>query len=107
MSIHGLTPWKPDEPESAYVSCVLFSGYDEENSHEDLVYVAVNAHWTAAEMTLPDLPEGYCWRIAVNTGDPKRQTFAEKRDAAGREEPASGRTVSDRVCGDEAIRRKT
>lgn len=78
MSIHGLTPWKPDEPESAYVSCVLFSGYDEENSHEDLVYVAVNAHWTAAEMTLPDLPEGYCWRIAVNTGDPKRQTFAEK-----------------------------
>ena len=78
MSIHGLTPWKPDEPESAYVSCVLFSGYDEENSHEDLVCVAVNAHWTAAEMTLPDLPEGYCWRIAVNTGDPKRQTFAEK-----------------------------
>lgn len=78
MSIHGLIPWKPDEPESAYVSCVLFSGYDEENSHEDLVYVAVNAHWNAAEMTLPDLPEGYCWKIAVNTGDPKQQTFAEK-----------------------------
>ena len=29
-------------------------------------------------MCLPDLPDGYCWRIAVNTGDPKQQTFAEK-----------------------------
>ena len=78
MSIHGLTPWEPDAPESAYVSCVLFSGYDEENNREDLIYVAVNAHWNAAEMTLPDLPEGYCWKIAVNTGDPKQQTFTEK-----------------------------
>ena len=78
MSIHGLTPWEPDAPESDYVSCVLFSGYDEENAREDLIYVAVNAHWNAAEMTLPDLPEGYCWKIAVNTGDPKQQTFAEK-----------------------------
>ena len=78
MSIHGLTPWEPDAPESDYVSCVLFSGYDEENDREDLIYVAVNAHWNAAEMTLPDLPEGYCWKIAVNTGDPKQQTFAEK-----------------------------
>lgn len=78
MSIHGLTPWEPDEHESDYVSCVLFSGYDEESDLEDLVYVAVNAHWNTAEMTLPDLPEGYCWKIAVNTGDPKQQTFAEK-----------------------------
>ena len=78
MSIHGLTPWEPDAPEIDYVSCVLFSGYDEENDREDLIYVAVNAHWNAAEMTLPDLPEGYCWKIAVNTGDPKQQTFAEK-----------------------------
>ena len=78
MSIHGLTPWMPDAPESAYVTCVLFSGYDEENEREDLVYVAVNAHWDAAEMCLPDLPDGYCWRITVNTGDPKQQTFAEK-----------------------------
>ena len=78
MSIHGLTPWEPDKRESDYVSCVLFSGYDDENGLEDLVYVAVNTHWNTAEMTLPDLPEEYCWKIAVNTGDPKQQTFAEK-----------------------------
>lgn len=77
MSLHGLTPGKPDAPESAFVSCVLFAGYDEEEQREDLVYVAVNAHWNAANLTLPDLPEDYCWKIAVNTGDPKQQTFPE------------------------------
>ena len=90
MSIHGLTPWEPEAPENAYVSCVLFSGYDEENNLEDLVYVAVNAHWNAAEMSLPDLPEGYCWRIAVNTGDPKQQTFAEAEMPEAQKNPLLG-----------------
>ena len=37
--------------------------------------MAVNAYWYPANLTLPDLPEQYCWKIAVNTGDPKQQTF--------------------------------
>ena len=77
MSVHGLTPWEPDAPESSYAACVLFAGYNEDTGEEDLVYVAVNSHWQAAEMTLPDLPEGYAWKIAVNTGDPLQQTFEE------------------------------
>ena len=77
MSLHGILPWEPDAPESEYVSCVLFAGYDEESRREDLVYIAVNAHWHAAWMTLPDLPEEYCWKIAVNTGDPHQQIFEE------------------------------
>ena len=37
-------------------------------------------------MTLPDLPEGYAWKIAVNTGDPLQQTFEEgKMPAAGKQ----------------------
>ena len=85
MSIHGLRPWENEHLEEGYVSCVLFSGYDEEEEQEDLVYVAVNAHWYPAELTLPDLPEEYCWKIAVNTGDPKQQTFKEhKMPTAGK-----------------------
>ena len=77
MSVHGLTPWEPDAPESSYAASVLFAGYDEDTRKEDLVYVAVNSHWQTAELTLPDLPEGYAWKIAVNTGDPLQQTFEE------------------------------
>ena len=86
MSVHGLTPWEPDAPESSYAASVLFAGYDEDTRKEDLVYVAVNSHWQTAEMTLPDLPEGYAWKIAVNTGDPLQQTFEEgKMPAAGKQ----------------------
>ena len=86
MSIHGLTPWEPKAPESAHAACVLFAGYDDNSGREDLVYVAVNSHWHAAEMTLPDLPEGYVWKIAVNTGDPRQQTFSreEMPEAGGK-----------------------
>lgn len=78
MSIYGADPSVRDIPENSYISCVLFAGYQEEENREDLVYVAVNAHWFTAELTLPDLPCGYHWKIAVNTGDPEKQTFTDQ-----------------------------
>ena len=77
MSAHGLTPWEPDTSAQSHVACVLFAGYDEAAQREDLVYIAVNAHWEAAHLTLPALPERYQWHIAVNTGDARQQTFPE------------------------------
>ncbi len=84
MSLHGLTPWKPDLPESSHTACVLFSGYDDTLHKEDLVFLAVNTHWCSAALTLPQLPDGYTWKIAVNTGDKKQQTFTDS------EIPAAG-----------------
>lgn len=87
MSLHGLTPWKPDLPESSHTACVLFSGYDDSLHKEDLVFLAVNTHWCSAALTLPQLPDGYTWKIAVNTGDKKQQTFTDS------EIPAAGSFV--------------
>lgn len=87
MSLHGLTPWKPDLPESSHTACVLFSGYDDSLHKEDLVFLAVNTHWCSAALTLPRLPDGYTWKIAVNTGDKKQQTFTDS------EIPAAGSSV--------------
>lgn len=87
MSLHGLTPWKPDLPESSHTACVLFSGYDDTLHKEDLVFLAVNTHWCSAALTLPKLPDGYTWKIAVNTGDKKQQTFTDS------EIPAAGSSV--------------
>lgn len=55
MSLHGLTPWKPDLPESSHTACVLFSGYDDSLHKEDLVFLAVNTHWCSAALTLPQI----------------------------------------------------
>ena len=87
MSLHGLTPWKPDLPESSHTACVLFSGYDDTLHKEDLGFLAVNTHWCSAALTLPQLPDGYTWKIAVNTGDKKQQTFTDS------EIPAAGSSV--------------
>lgn len=87
MSLHGLTPWKPDLPESSHTACVLFSGYDDSLHKEDLVFLAVNTHWCSAALTLPQLPDGYTWKIAINTGDKKQQTFTDS------EIPAAGSSV--------------
>ena len=46
----------------------MFSGFDEKTGQEDLVFLAVNAHWIAKQLVLPSLPNGYVWKIAAIPG---------------------------------------
>ena len=75
MSTHGLTPDETNFSGDNHVVCVRFAGYNEATQKEDLVYLAVNSGWFPVTLTLPELPEHYKWKVAVNTGDPKCQFF--------------------------------
>lgn len=75
MSTHGLTPDETNFSGDIHVVCVRFAGYNETTQKEDLVYLAVNSGWFPVTLTLPELPEHYKWKVAVNTGDPKCQFF--------------------------------
>ena len=75
MSTHGLTPDETNFSGDSHVVCVRFAGYNETTQKEDLVYLAVNSGWFLVTLTLPELPEHYKWKVAVNTGDPKCQFF--------------------------------
>lgn len=75
MSTHGLTPDEINFSGDSHVVCVRFAGYNEATPKEDLVYLAVNSGWFPVTLTLPELPEHYKWKVAVNTGDPKCQFF--------------------------------
>ena len=75
MSTHGLTPEETNFSGDSHVVCVRFAGYNEATQKEDLVYLAVNSGWFPVTLTLPELPEHYKWKVAVNTGDPKCQFF--------------------------------
>ena len=46
----------------------MFAGYDNSRQADDIVYLAVNPYWESMHITLPSLPSGYLWRMAVNTG---------------------------------------
>jgi len=87
MSGHGLTPEPPVPSSDSHTACVMFAGFDEKTGQEDLVFLAVNAHWIAKQLVLPSLPNGYVWKIAVNTGDLLHQTFS------GNDMPTAGQTV--------------
>ena len=75
MSVHGLTPDETGFSGDSHVVCVRFAGYNEATQEEDLIYLAVNAGWYPVTLTLPELPEKYEWKVAVNTGDPECQFF--------------------------------
>lgn len=75
MNIHGLTPDETNFSGDSHVVCVRFAGYNEATQEEDLVYLSVNAGWYPVTLTLPELPEKYEWKVAVNTGDPECQFF--------------------------------
>ena len=47
---------------------------------DDIVYIAINAHWEKQYVKLPDLPTDLEWRIAVNTAMPEGQEFIESVD---------------------------
>lgn len=77
-SIHGLTPWLPDYTPESRTICIMYAGYDPEKQTEDIVYLAVNPYWRTLELTLPSLPAGKSWHIAVNTGDSAHLTFPDE-----------------------------
>ena len=65
---------------------MIFSGFDEKTGQEDLVFLAVNAHWIAKQLVLPSLPNGYVWKIAVIPG-------LAASDISGNDMPTAGQTV--------------
>lgn len=47
---------------------VFYAGYDRDERKEDLVYIAIHAHWQTRVIQLPKLPAHYTWGVVVNTG---------------------------------------
>ena len=76
ISFHGEVPWKLDvsRPEIR-TAAVMFAGYDNKMAKEDCVYLLMNPYWEGVWVELPQLPGGYSWHVAVNTGDKKQEIY--------------------------------
>ena len=64
----------------------LFAGRDAADAADDILFLAINAHWEPKSMRLPDPPEGRQWRILVDTfREPSTaQEWGEEPAAGGR-----------------------
>ena len=75
ISYHSEEPWKAPQDNGNGVAGVLFAGYDAAQARDDIIYLGINVHWEAHSLTLPHLPGGLHWHIAVNTGDKEHILF--------------------------------
>ena len=67
ISFHREISWNEDYHHESRLAGVLFAGRDMDG-REDIVYIAVNAHWEGAQLQPPELPMGMTWQLDVNTG---------------------------------------
>ncbi|WP_449064135.1 glycogen debranching protein GlgX [Planomonospora algeriensis] len=66
VSWHGVRPWEPDWSDSSRLLALLRCGPDADGGIEH-VYVAMNSHWEAHDLELPELPGGLGWHVAADT----------------------------------------
>ncbi|WP_232248048.1 glycogen debranching protein GlgX [Streptacidiphilus rugosus] len=63
ISWHGEWAWQPDWSEYSRLLAVMRTSVGD----DDCVYTAMNAHWDAHDLELPQLPGGRVWHLAVDT----------------------------------------
>lgn len=67
VSIHGVECWNQAFMWDTLYVGVMFAGRNKENTKDDIIYIGVNAYWEEQNISLPELPEGLEWKMAVNT----------------------------------------
>lgn len=87
VSLHGVHPGENQYDKDSKIVCAMFSGYDESQECDDIVYLAVNPYWEPTHITLPPIPDGYVWHIAVNTGVPDHCGFYRANEMPDVTEP--------------------
>ncbi|MFE9251219.1 glycogen debranching protein GlgX [Streptomyces sp. NPDC007088] len=81
VSWHGVRAWTPDWAEHGRVLALMRCGRHAKGGsvRDEHVYVAVNAHWEAHELELPDLPGDQVWHLFADTGAGAHRVGEEPR----------------------------
>lgn len=67
VSLHCGEVWNDHiTPDTRQIG-ILFTGRNAEDTADDFVLLAVNAHWEAHRQALPTLPTGFSWHLAMHT----------------------------------------
>lgn len=66
MSVHNSFPHNQEFRDDTHVIGILFAGRNDEDE-DDLVFLAINAHWEQQPMQLPDIPNKTFWNVEFFT----------------------------------------
>lgn len=67
ISSHNGSPWNDNVDENQRQIGIMFAGRNMDNSDDDFVFLAINAYWEPQQQELPELPNGYEWRMFMRT----------------------------------------
>ena len=76
-SYHGHQAWNLDTSFNSHYVGVMYAGRNNANTEDEVIYLAINAHWERAEVYLPKLPHNEFWLQIVNTSLPMSENFVE------------------------------
>ena len=66
ISQHGLNPFWCDYNGNHHYVGIMYAGKNKHGADE-LVYMAINAHWVEQIIELPMPPEDHTWYVTINT----------------------------------------
>ncbi|MDE5866284.1 MAG: glycogen debranching enzyme, partial [Lachnospiraceae bacterium] len=66
-SIHNGHPWNNRTDSHTRLIGVMYSGKDEDDLKDDIIFYGMNAYWEPLNMQLPELPGNMRWKVCVNT----------------------------------------
>ena len=66
ISQHGLHPFWTDYQSNHHYVGIMYAGRNR-NGKDEMVYLAVNAHWQEQMIELPMPPENHTWYVAIDT----------------------------------------
>lgn len=67
ISVHGIQAWKLDFENNNHYIGIMYAGRSEDNSKEDIMYLAINTYWEEQNIELPILCEHLKWKEIVDT----------------------------------------
>ena len=81
VSIHSNVAWSAKYYDDTRMIGVMYAGASlKQQGLDEFVYFGVNAYWDYVNVELPDLPEGYHWKLYVNTGNEPQDVILEDRN---------------------------
>ncbi|HIX14367.1 MAG TPA: glycogen debranching enzyme [Candidatus Hungatella pullicola] len=70
LSVHNGKAWNSQTETYARQIGVLFAGRTKDGENDDLIFLAVNAHWESHTQELPAPPVGMEWKLVLYTASP-------------------------------------
>ena len=81
VSIHSNVAWSAKYYDDTRMIGIMYAGVSlKQQGLDEFVYFGVNAYWDYVNVELPDLPEGYHWKLYVNTGNEPQDVILEDRN---------------------------